>query len=373
MHNPNFASSHEGLPPWLPSSVMNYLSHVEGGQSIRALARDANCHASTILRQIRKFEARRDDPLMDEALDCLGMTLPNPEMAQKKGSVMSAPVNHNVFEVNDRRLNKEAVRILRKLNERGAVLIVAADMDKAAVMKMDKNRGMRRLAVVGKEIVQAFLLKDWVLLKDNGKISQYQITTQGRSALKRLLSGVESMNSGFAEAITPFQAQHRVEVDKIVDDPSGSGTRRVKYNMSESPVMMLARRKDRNGVPFLTSDLVAVGEQIREDFELAQLGPKVGQNWDNFLTGGACGGIKDSGIGSGAMCARDRVHAAFTDLGPGLSDVVLRCCCYLEGVEATEREMGWAARSGKVVLRIALQRLKQHYEQIYGPHGPMIG
>jgi hypothetical protein len=51
--------------------------------------------------------------------------------------------------------------------------------------------------------------------------------------------------------------------------------------------------------------------------------------------------------------------------------VVLRVCCFLEGIETTERRMGWAARSGKIVLRIALQRLQRHYEERAGR--PMIG
>ena len=64
---------------------------------------------------------------------------------------------------------------------------------------------------------------------------------------------------------------------------------------------------------------------------------------------------------------------ALRDLGPGLSDVALRVCCQLEGLEVAERRMGWAARSGKVVLRIALQRLRRHYEENYGKAGPLIG
>ena len=46
------------------------------------------------------------------------------------------------------------------------------------------------------------------------------------------------------------------------------------------------------------------------------------------------------------------VAAALRDLGPGLGDVALRVCCFLEGIEAAEQRMGWAARSGKIVLRI---------------------
>jgi len=61
------------------------------------------------------------------------------------------------------------------------------------------------------------------------------------------------------------------------------------------------------------------------------------------------------------------------DLGPGLSDVVLRCCCYLEGLETVEKKLAWSARSGKIVLRIALLRLRRHYEETTGPGGPMIG
>ena len=72
------------------------------------------------------------------------------------------------------------------------------------------------------------------------------------------------------------------------------------------------------------------------------------------------------------MAARDRVAAALRALGPGLGDVALRCCCYLEGLETAEKRMGWSARSGKIVLRIALQRLKAHYAE-QGHAAQLIG
>ena len=59
------------LPKWLPAAVRHYLHHIEDGTSLRALARREGLHASTILRQVRRFESRRDDPLMDEALSAM--------------------------------------------------------------------------------------------------------------------------------------------------------------------------------------------------------------------------------------------------------------------------------------------------------------
>ena len=57
-----------GLPAWVPEMARHYLAHTEDGAGIRALARSAGCHASTVLRQVRRMETLRDDPLVDEML-----------------------------------------------------------------------------------------------------------------------------------------------------------------------------------------------------------------------------------------------------------------------------------------------------------------
>ena len=203
-------------------------------------------------------------------------------------------------------------------------------------------------------------------------MTTYEITAVGRAALKRLLDAHGEMlrEGGMAEAATPFGDQNREWDTRTV--PEGSASRRVRYNIAESPIAVLGRRRDRDGKLFLEPDMIEAAERLREDFELSQMGPKVAQNWDKFLTGGDRGTFRPDG-GGGQPSARDRVALALRDLGPGLGDVVLRVCCYLEGLEMAEKRMGWASRSGKIVLRIALMRLKRHYEDTYGKSGPLIG
>lgn len=363
------------LPNWVPVPARRYLLHTEAGISIRSLARGAGCHASTILRQVRQFENRRDDLLVDEALKDLGsshfqMQISNSTEDRTQMSVAMRTKTDDqpsVLEVN-------AVRILRRLNEAGAVLVVAKELEKAVVVRDLPGGKTTRTAVVDRETAQAMALKDWISCRRKGKIAQYQITSAGQAALKRLSRQAANSQPGFEEAQTPFAEQHRVWGAKQLAKGDDRPARQIRYNIAESPIAALARRKDKNGHPYLTDDLVAAGERLREDFEVAQMGPRVAQNWDKFLTGGDRGSFTgDNRSLDGPGDARDRVSAALQALGPGLGDVALRCCCYLEGMETAERRMGWSARSGKVVLKIALQRLKDHYERTHGKYGPMIG
>jgi len=143
--------------------------------------------------------------------------------------------------------------------------------------------------------------------------------------------------------------------------------------LAESPLAALARRRDKSGESFLGEGLVRSGERLREDFELAQMELDVAENWNAYLNGDVPDTALSESDRYGPEAAKRRVIAALRDLGPGLSDVALRCCCYLEGLESTEKKMGWSARSGKIVLRIALQRLKRHYDETLNTEAQMIG
>jgi hypothetical protein len=359
------------LPAWLPEAVRLYLDHTEDGLSLRALARRKGCAASTVMRQVRRYENRRDDPLVDEALASLGRVHAGRghPIPQQESPDMSAPIRTQSLVTDDATIDREARRILRRLAEPGAVLAIAPDMEKAAVLRALPDGRTARTGVVERPVAQAFALKEWIVCRKAGRVASYEITGPGRAALKRLL---DAEARGMAEAQTPFADQHRDWAERDVD--GDEGPRRIRYNLAESPVAVLGRRRDKDGQLFLSSDLVDAAEKLREDFELAQMGPRVAQNWDRFLTGGDRGGFRaDAGLAEGPRAARERVAAALRDLGPGLGDMVLRCCCFLEGLEVAEKRMGWSARSGKIVLRIALQRLKRHYDETYGPSGPLIG
>jgi lambda repressor-like predicted transcriptional regulator len=363
------------LPTWLPDAVRLYLDHTEDGLSLRALARRDGCHASTVMRTVRRYERRREDPLMDEALDALARSAAWPvDPVKKEPDPMTAAPRPQPGTVDDLTLNREGLRILRRLSEPGASLAIATDMEKAVVMRAFPDGRCARLAVVDRVVAQAFVLQDWISLRKAGRVASYELSAPGKAALKRLMEAEDQarMVGGLAEAPMAFADQHRIWGERVV--MGEEGPLRVRHNLAESPVTVLGRRREKDGRPFLEPSLVEAAERLREDFEVAQMGPRVAQNWERFLTGGDRGSFHgDGGLAQGPKAARDRVAAALRDLGPGLGDVALRVCCFLEGIEAAEQRMGWAARSGKIVLRIALQRLRRHYDETYGKHGPRIG
>ena len=358
------AKAHGGaVPGWVPRSVQNYIDHTEMGIPIRALARKQGCHASTILRQIRRVETLRDDPLVDGVLKTLGgqsdiIPVPRAPVDRAVRLQAVAPAPNGLPDA--AQLCADGMRILRRLSETGAVLAVAKDLEKAVIVREGANGQSTRTGVVDRSIAEAMALKGWIVAPTTGRITRYQITAGGRAALADMMARDESIQAG-----GPSEA----ELGETSDVP-----RRIRYGLAESPLVALARRRDRTGERFLSDDLVHAGERLREDFEMAQMEAEVARDWDGFLT--ALRGdapVAGSVAKTNAERAYGRVIAALQDIGPGLSDVTLRCCCFLEGLETAEKTLGWSARSGKIVLRIALMGLKRHYAENADQSGAMIG
>ena len=347
-----------------------YLAHTDRGESIRALARATGAHPSTVLRTVRRVEDRRDDPLLDTVLggleaECAHVAVvpaalppleaktadPGRDLPRAEGGAPS-----------DETVRRDARRFLRRLAEPGSILVIAPGAEKGGIF-CAANQHRKPIAMLPVAMAAEFLRRDWIGLTARGTATvRYAITDVGRAWLRRTLAE-EAETKRTRDGAGPFAAQHRLAGTRQTMDPATGRPEELAVNLGESPLGWLARRRGVDGRPFLEAAEVEAGERLRSDFEVAQMGPSVAQDWRKFLTPGdrLSGSPLPRGPAEGPAAARDRVAAALATLGPGLSDIAVRTCCFLEGLEASERRFGWSARSGKVVLKIALQRLAEHY------------
>ncbi len=324
------------FPHWLNDAVRVYLAHTVYGVPIRALARSRGQHPSTILRQVRRVELQRDNPLIDQALEWVAhVTFVGPAM--QRGNKMAHSQTHTTdLPPLPENLDAEARRVLRRLRERGAVLAVAQGFDVAVIVRDTQEGVTERLGSASRSLVMSLALEGWIATDNPDlRIVRYALTASGRSKLADLMRDLPEVAEDTDTANTAAQPAKR-------------------QNLSESPLMLLSRRKERDGKPFLAPELMTAGERLREDFEIACLSHVIPAVWQGFSPNPDAQTSTDK--------AAHRVAQALHTLGPGLADVAYRTCCQLQGLEKSEQAMGWSARSGKVVLRIALQRLVRHYE-----------
>jgi hypothetical protein len=155
-----------------------------------------------------------------------------------------------------------------------------------------------------------------------------------------------------AEDIAPLTANRLLAQRRLM--PHEAIDRHVvTVNLAESPLAWLVRRD------MVTATQFAAGERLRGDFMRAGQAPRVTMNWDPAPTRGAPGGGHDPTTAQ--LGARQRFDAAVVAVGPGLSDVLWRVVCMGDGLETAERALGWPNRAGKLVLKLALDRLAAHY------------
>jgi hypothetical protein len=104
------------------------------------------------------------------------------------------------------------------------------------------------------------------------------------------------------------------------------------------------------------------GEQLRVDWERAGLAPGITMKWDAARVGSTRGASATAPDLAGAQIdARRRFDAAAEAAGPGLSDILWRVVCSGEGMRDAETALGWPARSGRIVLTLALDRVADFY------------
>lgn len=343
-------------PPRRVEDAALYLAHVEGAAPLRRLAEAAGKAPASVHRAIRRMEALRDDPLIDRALETLGAVArgamggfadgdddeEGSDAGDGEGARDPGPEARPAL-ISDygRRV---AARALERLSEPEAFLMIADGAAKAGVF-CRKNRFRRPLGLLTLEAASELAARDWVrCLTRTSHSAKYVITEAGRAWLRSVLA---------REAETPPAAPSGC----ICEAPAAPAPApQLRGSLAETPLAWLATRRGADGAPFLTPAEVEAGERLIGDFEAAHLAGDAVQDWRGLVAPRACG--RDA---APAALAAERLGRALEALGSGLADAALRTCCLREGLESTERRMGWSARSGKVVLKIALQRLSDHY------------
>jgi hypothetical protein len=113
----------------------------------------------------------------------------------------------------------------------------------------------------------------------------------------------------------------------------------------------------------LSDRQLLAGEKLRADYENACLGARTTMVWDSSpVSRGKRGAPSSFTPTERALHAKQRFDDAMTVLGRDLSDIAWRVICAGEGVPVGREGDGLAAtRSGKLVLRIALDRLGDYY------------
>ena len=137
------------------------------------------------------------------------------------------------------------------------------------------------------------------------------------------------------------------------DAASRRGKRSVTVNLAESPLTWLHARGH------LSDRQLDAGERLRADWERAQLAPSVTMRWDPVRIKGA--GEPGLAPGERQLAAKARFDGAVAAAGPGLADVLWRVACAGESLPVAERALAWPTRSGKLVLRLALDRVADFY------------
>lgn len=111
---------------------------------------------------------------------------------------------------------------------------------------------------------------------------------------------------------------------------------------------------------FLQPHHVEAGERVRRLVDRARLQPRLTMAYSPSHTAGISGrGATD--ISDLAAEARRDIAAIHRLLPRDCAGVVLDVCGLAKGLQEVERERGWPRRSAKLVLRIGLEQLAQHY------------
>jgi hypothetical protein len=202
----------------------------------------------------------------------------------------------------------------------------------------DKRR--RPLARLGEAEMRQALAAGIVEPGEGG----FLLSEAGRSNLRRQQ----------AETDCPHAEQHRLMASRKILDPEGV-LASAQINLFDNPLGRWRHHFSLNEINAST--------QFRADYYHATMSQRVTRSWSAAAMQGCTSGRQsEEEARASTIAAKQRVQAALDCLGQGMGQVVMAICIDEECMSALERRFGWVERSGKSFLKMALQRLVEHYK-----------
>lgn len=239
-------------------------------------------------------------------------------------------------------------------------LRILQKMDPGNNARLLPNGGLRVGSIEAPpSLVKDLARRDFITFPANGRVA---LSEAGAMYLRRTKTARKFARSGKLQSGgNIYRAQHScLRTEQI---RAGQKREKMTRNIGETPLGWLLRRKDRDGKPYITEDQFNAGERLAADYEYAGLMPRTVSYYDGVPVSGKkyYSSVRDDPSLT-QMAAKQRVNAALDSIGPGLADVLIRVCCFHEGLEQAEKNLAWPTRSAKLVLKIALERLADYYQ-----------
>lgn len=211
------------------------------------------------------------------------------------------------------------------------------------------DRRRRPTARVPAETVRQARAAGWIVADG----ANFSLTEDGRAVLQK--PGGDDDFAARHRTLTdvPVMIEGRIEI--------------ARRNLDESPLARWSRPPPGGGTPLLTPEEAAAGERFHADYHRSTLSARVTSHWSAQPGSPGRRPRDPADAPVSALAARDRVMEALDVLGPGLDRVIIAVCVRELPMEGLERELSWPRRSGKLALKLALQRLALHYGLVPRP------
>ncbi len=244
-------------------------------------------------------------------------------------------------------------RALRRLAGAGAVLAPIEQPGTTPCAYGVFARGDRRtraLSVLNAEELRS-LIGEGAVAPDGPQ--RWRLTREGHARLARNAAGAQT---------DAFRSQHQERGVRLMRDEDGI-ERQLEVNHAEAPLTWLARRQDAQGRRHISAREFEAGQRLYAAYRRSTLPARTTSDWTSPPRGRVARGPGRSPLEGPerALAARESVGAALQALGPGLRDIVYAVVLEERPLDVVETRAGWPRRSGKVVLKLALSRLADHY------------